>query len=172
MSFVLKKAKPVRVMLGDTIADWEERKAEAEELRAEAKKLGKEFVEFTEPEPDESKNMVLLVKQIKVEKLMNILAKHQETFADITERAEEAKAKGKKNLYFTSDNVEMMQDVKEAVLEATSGWDNVVDEAGNPVPYSAELLAEEVEHNLSMYTQLMRALTAATARPVESAAKN
>jgi len=162
MSFVLKKAKPVRVMLGDTILDWEERKAEAEE----------QGIEFTESKPDESMNMILLVKQIKVEKLMNILAKHQETFADITERAEEAKAKGKKNLYFTSDNVEMMQDVKEAVLEATSGWDNVVDEAGNPVPYSAELLAEEVEHNLSMYTQLMRALTAATARPVESAAKN
>ena len=162
MSFVLKKAKPVQVMLGDTVLDWVDRKIEAEE----------QGVEFNEPEPDESKNMVLLVKQIKVEKLMNILAKHQETFADITERAEEAKVKGKKNLYFTSDNVEMMQDVKEAVLEATSGWDNVVDEAGNPVPYSAELLAEEVEHNLSMYTQLMRALTAATARPVESAAKN
>jgi len=162
MSFVLKKARPVQVMLGDTVLDWVDRKIEAEE----------QGVEFNEPEPDESKNMVLLVKQIKVEKLMNILAKHQETFADITERAEEAKAKGKKNLYFTSDNVEMMQDVKEAVLEATSGWDNVVDEAGEPVPYSAELLAEEVEHNLSMYTQLMRALTAATARPVESAAKN
>ena len=162
MSFVLKKARPVQVMLGDTVLDWVDRKIEAEE----------QGVEFNEPEPDESKNMVLLVKQIKVEKLMNILAKHQETFADIAERAEEAKAEGKKNLYFTPDNVEMMQDVKGAVLEATSGWDNVVDETGEPVPYSAELLAEEVEYNLTMYTQLMRALTAAIARPVESAAKN
>ena len=162
MTFVLKKAKPIRVMLVDTILAWEEYKAEAEE----------QGIIFTEPKPDESKNIVLLVKQIKVEKLMNILAKHQETLIDITERAEEAKTKGKKNLYFTPDNIEMMQDVKKAVLEATCGWDNVVDEAGEPVPYSAELLAEEVEHNLSMYTQLMRALTAATIKSVEGAAKN
>ena len=162
MSFTLKKAKPVRVMLGDTVEDWEERKAEAEE----------QDKAFAEEKPDESENMILLVRRVKVEKLMRILAEHQDAFDDIRERTEEAKESGKKGFHVTSDSIAMMADVKDAVLEATCGWENVVDEDGNPMEYSAELLEEEVSRDFTMYAHLMRALNAATAGSIEATAKN
>ncbi len=159
MAFVLKKSKPVRVALGESIEDWEERKAEAEEAGEE----------FTAPKPDTADYPTLILKRIKAEKLLGLYAEHREVLESLAKAREEA-VDGQ--VYISPEDVAYFTDIKEAVVEATTGWDNIVDEEGEPIEFSKDGLRELVEYDMTLYMQLMQALTAAVGTDMGAASKN
>ncbi len=150
MAFVLKKSRPVRVTIGDTVEKWERQKREAE----------KADEEFSDPKPSGEDTFVLVLKRIKVEKLMQIFAEHQESIKEIQKKGGEAKEAGDKEVFFSADNIELMQSMKDAVLEATENWEGVVDEKGKDIPYKREALEELIAYDIGLYGDVAAALNA------------
>lgn len=97
-------------------------------------------------------SLVLLVKKIKVEKILSLYQEHMQ----FLEEAEDAKVKGEEMIRLP---IELMRDLKNTLMEAAVGWENVTDENGKEIPFSKDLLEEIVAHDMNLYMEMMKGIS-------------
>lgn len=97
-------------------------------------------------------SMILKIKRLSVEKILSLYEEHTE----FLEKAEDAKIAGKEIIRLP---INLMRDLKNTILEAAVGWENVVDEAGNPIIFSRETLEEIISYDMSLYMEMMQAIS-------------
>ena len=122
---------------------------------------------------------ILIIHQIKVQKAAQILANHSAAIQAIQELATESGSEKEDKInvskWLSDDNVTLLDDALETVVEATKGWENVVDEDGNEEPYSPESLLEIIGSNIKYYFAMLQALMNASGfmgTEEDAAAKN
>jgi len=102
---------------------------------------------------------VLIVKKIKVQRVARLYAEHADA---ITAMQEAAKSADSEMVLLSKGNLDFLEEALDLTKEAVTGWENIEDEDGNPVPYSAEALDELVSSNFEFLTKMIEALNVAS----------
>jgi hypothetical protein len=55
--------------------------------------------------------------------------------------------------------VDFMKDIKKLLLKAACGWDGILDEQGQAVPFELATLEQLVDSDINVYMQLMQAIS-------------